>query len=186
MSVEEILKNSEATFAKAVTHLKNEFSKLQVGRANPGILENLNVSVYGSVQPMKSLANISVQDARTIYIQPWDKSTLGAIEKGISESGLGLNPTNDGIGIRIIIPPLTEERRRELTKMVGKLSEESKITVRNGRHDAFNSLKKMKQNSELTEDDLNIYEKKIQTRVDETNKEIDALSQAKEKDIMTV
>ena len=186
MSFQPVIQSAVGAFDKAVTHMKEEFTKLQIGRANPALVENLNVEVYGSQQPMKAVASVAVTDARTLTIQPWDKSNLVGIEKAITNAGLGLNPVNDGTNIRINIPPLTEERRRDLTKHVSKLAEEAKIAVRNSRQDAHNKFKQMKNDNELTEDDLRAADKQLQDKVDAANKQIDELAKAKEKDIMTV
>ena len=180
------IQNAVTGFKKALGHMKDEFSKLQIGRANPALVENLNIDVYGSSQPMKAVASVSVTDASTLTIQPWDKSNLVPIEKAIVNAGLGLNPVNDGVNIRINIPPLTEERRMDLSKHVHKLAEEAKISVRNLRQDAHNKFKQMKSDNEMTEDDLRSADKKLQDKVDDANKEIEESSKAKEKDIMTI
>lgn len=180
-----ILKASQE-FEKTLVHLKEQFARLQIGRASASLVENVPVEVYGSQQPLKAVANIAIPDPRTIQIQPWDRGNLAAIEKGIVGVGLGLNPMNDGVVIRIPIPPLTEERRAELTKHVRKLAEEARIAVRNSRQEVHNSFKKMKEANEMTEDDVHSLDKQLQTKVDEINKKIDELAQSKEKDVMTV
>ncbi len=186
MSAEQVISDSVTEFEKVIAHLKNEFSRLQIGRANAALVENISVDMYGVAQPMKAIASISIPDPRSVVIQPWDKGAIGAIEKGITEAGIGLNPVNDGVVVRINIPPLTEERRRDLTKHVKQLAEQARVGVRNARQDVNNKLKQMKGSGELTEDDLHIAEKKLQEKVDEANKKIDDVSAAKEKDIMTV
>ena len=186
MSVQDAIASAVIEFDRAVSHLKNEFSRLQVGRANPSLIENVNVDMYGAIQPLKAVANVSVPDPRTLQIQPWDKNALGPIEKGISNAGLGLNPVNDGNCVRISIPALTEERRLELTKHAKKLAEDARISVRNGRQDCHNRFKDMKANDELTEDDLHGGDKNLQDKVDEANKTIDEVLKVKEQDIMTV
>jgi ribosome recycling factor len=186
MSIQEAIGSAEADFRKALDHLRDEFSRLQVGRANPSIVENVPVSMYGVSQPLKAVASISIPDPRTIQIQPWDKGALAEIEKGIVGASLGLNPVNDGLVVRISIPPLTEERRAELTKHVRKLSEDAKISIRNARQDAHNAFKQLKSSSDITEDDLHHADKKLQTRVDDINKEIDELAKTKENDVMTI
>lgn len=186
MSVEQALSDMEKEFGKVVQHLKEEFSRLQVGRASPGLVEHVMVDVYGSVQPLKAVAGVNIPDAKTIQIQPWDRGSLGAIEKAITQADLGLNPVNDGVCIRINIPPLTEERRVQLTKTVRKLAEESKISVRNARQDAHNHFKKLKADNLLTEDDSRGADKHLQDKVDKVNKEIDELTKAKEQDVMTI
>ncbi|MBP9771194.1 ribosome recycling factor [Candidatus Gracilibacteria bacterium] len=186
MTSDQVLSVASQEFEKAVAHLKDEFNRLQLGRANPSLVENVHVEIYGAVQPLKAVASISVPEPRTLMIAPWDRSTLAAIEKGIVGSGLGLNPVNDGIVVRINIPALTQERRADLTKVVKKLSEEARIGVRTARQDAQNGLKAMEAKSEITEDDLRGSTKKMQDNVDEINKKIDDLAKQKEQDIMTV
>ncbi len=171
---------------KAIDHLKDEFSKLQVGRATPALVEDVKVDAYGSLQSLKAVASVSVPDAKTIQIQPWDRSLLGAIEKGIQIANIGLTPNNDGIYIRINIPPLTEERRKDLVKVVSRYAEEAKIAIRNTRQEANNSFNAMKKNSEMTEDELHAGIKVIQDHVDRSNREIEEMSKKKEQDIMTV
>lgn len=186
MTTDDVMKKATADFEKAINHLRDEFARLQVGRANPILVEGISVEMYGVSQPLKALASISIPEPRSIVIQPWDRGALAPIEKGIVGAGIGLNPVNDGVVIRINIPPLTEERRKELVKRVNSLAEEARIAIRTSRKDAIISFKEMEKTSELTEDDLHLYEKKLQDKVDEVNKRIDELSQTKEKDIMTV
>ena len=186
MTVDQLIITAVSDFEKAIAHLKEEFSRLQIGRANPALIENIPVLMYGVSQPLKALASITTPDPRTLVIQPWDKNALAPIEKGIVGVGLGLNPINDGVIVRISIPSLTEERRAELCKHVRKLSEEAKIAVRNFRQDVINKFKQMKADSEITEDDLHGGEKKLQTKVDDVNYKIDAAAKSKEQDVMTV
>ncbi len=186
MPVTQILNDAEKGFEKVLHHLKEEYSRLQVGRASPMLVEHVMVDVYGSVQPLKAVASVNIPDAKTIQIQPWDRGTLGAIEKGITMADLGLNPVNDGVCIRISIPPLTEERRVQLTKTVKKLAEDSKIVIRNERQDVHNNFKKMRTDNALTEDEMHGADKRLQDKVDKVNKDIDELSKAKEKDVMTI
>ena len=186
MTVDVVLAKAGEEFKKILEHLKDEFTRLQVGRANPAFVENIPVEMYGSMQPVKALASINIPDPRTIAIQPWDKSALAAIEKAIVGAGIGLNPVNDGILVRISIPSLTEERRRDLTRVVHKLAEESKVKVRAFRQDAHNAFKVMKADNELTEDSIHGADDNLQAKVDEANEAIDELRDQKEKDIMTV
>lgn len=186
MGSDEAILKAEKAFIDAIQHLKAEYARLQLGRANPALVDNVPVEMYGVSQPLKAVASISVPDPRTIQIQPWDKHALGPIEKGIVGAGLGLNPVNDGMVVRISIPPLTEERRTDLTKHVHKLAEDARISVRNARQEAHNSLKELKTKSEISEDDWHSSDKKLQGKVDKVNVEIDTLAKAKEKDIMTV
>lgn len=186
VDVNELISKVYVDFDKAVAHLKEEYGKLQIGRANPSLVEGIPVEVYGTSQPIKSIATISVPDPRTVQIQPWDRGNLVHIEKAIVGVGLGLNPLNDGTCIRLNIPPLTEERRTDLTKHVRKLAEDAKIVVRSSRQTAISSIKQLKVDSEITEDDFYSYEKDIQAKVDIATQKIDEISAAKEKDVMTV
>lgn len=186
MSVQDAISKAEGEFEKAISHLKDEFGRLQVGRANSALVENVNIDVYGAVQPLKAVASISIPEPRTIQIQPWDRGNLAAIEKAIVGIGTGLNPVNDGTFVRINIPPLTEERRKDLSKHVHKLAEDARITVRNSRQEAHNHFKQLKSNSDITEDDLRDADKKLQEKVDDTNKKIDETAKSKEQDVMTV
>lgn len=186
MEVQSILLVAEEGCKGSIDHMKKEFGGLQIGRASGSLVEGLMVDMYGSAQPMKAVASISVPEARSIQIQPWDKAALGPIEKAIRDSTLNLNPINDGVCVRINIPMMTEDRRKDLVKIVKKMAEDAKIAVRNFRHDAQNGYKNAKNNSEITEDDLKTYEKVLQEKVDKYNKEIDELSKSKETDIMTV
>ncbi len=186
MPLDGVIQKAVSEFDKVIQHLQEEYKRLQVGRANASLVENIPVDVYGATQPIKAVANISIPDPRTIQIQPWDKHMLAPIEKAIVGIGTGLNPVNDGNCVRINIPPLTEERRTELTKHVKKLAEDARISVRNARQDAHNQFKKMKADGEMTEDDLHMMDKKLQEKVDDANKKIDEHSEMKEKDVMTV
>lgn len=186
MSVDAAISKAGAEFNKAVDHMKAEFGRLQVGRANVALVENIPVDMYGVSQPVKAIASISIPEPRTIQIEPWDKSSLGPIEKAIVGIGTGLNPVNDGNCVRINIPTLTEERRADLTKHVKKLAEEARISVRNARQDAHNQFKQLKSDGDITEDDLHDANKDLQARVEAVNKKIDEAAALKEKDVMTV
>lgn len=186
MNSNDVLNQAVAEFTKIAAHLQEQFNRLQIGRANSAIVENIPVEVYGGMQPIKAVASIAIPEPRTIQITPWDRTVLQAVEKGIVGVGLGLNPTNDGVCIRINFPPLTEERRLELSKHVLKLAEESRIAVRTGRQDFHNVFKTMKANNELTEDSWHEADAKLQSKVDDANKKIDEMAETKKKDIMTV
>lgn len=173
-------------FKKAFLRLQEEYGKLQVGRASSSLVEQLMVEAYGTLQPLKALASVSVPDARTVQIQPWDRSLLAAIEKAIQNSDLNLNPVNNGLAIILNIPSLTEERRRDLVKLVRQLAEEAKIVARNLRHEAMTTFKRMEHESEMTEDDRIGSEKAVQEAVDKLNKEIDDLAKKKEESLMTL
>ena len=184
--MEATLAKAHESFKKAIEHLKNEFARLQIGRASATLVESIPVEAYGQKQPLKSLASISVPDAKTIAIQPWDRSILQAVEKAIQLASLGLNPVNDGVLISINMPPMTEERRKELVKLVGKMAEDARISVRQIRGDAHSTFKTMKDSGDMTEDDLRLFEKKLQENVDAVNKDIEETAKKKEQDIMTL
>lgn len=186
MSTDAAIQTAVTEFNKAIDHLKDEYSRLQIGRASAAMVENIPVEVYGNSQPLKGVANISIPDPRSLMIQPWDKSNLAAIEKGIIAMNLGLNPVNDGSFIRINFPPLTEERRMELGKRVKQLAEDCRIVVRNLRQVAHNVFKKLKTDNLITEDDIHTADKRLQDKVDEANGKIDELAKNKEKDILTI
>ena len=171
---------------KSIEHLKHEFSGLQIGRASSALVENLSVDAYGAIQPLKAVASISIPDSKSVSIEPWDKSMLGAIEKAIQNSDLNMNPTNNGNSVILNIPPLTEERRRDLVKVVGRMAEDAKISIRNVRHDALSRLKREEHDGDITEDDRKRSEKQIQEQVDKANSEIAQLAKDKETQIMTV
>ena len=171
---------------KSVDSLLQEFSQLKAGRANPAILDKITVEYYGTATPIPQIGSVSVPEARTLVIQPWDGSILGEIEKAILKADIGINPTNDGKVIRLNFPALTEERRKDLLKDIHKLSENAKVAVRNIRRDAIDKYKDMKKKSEITEDDLKTCEKDVQDVTDKFIKEIDTHTAAKEKEIMTV
>ena len=181
-----LVQKTKQDFVKTLEHLGVEFNKLQVGRASSGMVDTLMVESYGVMQPIKNVASVSIPDARTVQIQPWDKSMLSAIEKAIRDSDLNLNPTNNGLAIILNIPPLTEERRRDLVKVVGRMAEESRIAVRNLRHEAMSSFKKMEHDEEMSEDERKGAENALQSEVDAINKQIDELVKKKEESIMTI
>lgn len=186
MPTTQFLNTAKEEFNKANEHLKVEYGKLQVGRASSALIEDVKVEAYGTMQPLKACASISVPDPKTIQIQPWDKGILNQIDVAIQNAGLNLNPVNDGNFVRINIPPLTEERRTELSKHVHKLAEDAKISVRNARQTAHEAFKKQEGDKEISEDDMHHANKQLQDEVDKANKEIDELAKAKETDIMTV
>ena len=181
-----LVQKAQQDFQKTSEHLSDEYGQLQIGRASSSIVENLMVEAYGMMQPVKAVASVMVPDGRTVQIQPWDRGVLASIEKAIRESDLNLNPTNNGIAVILNIPPLTEERRRDLVKVVGRLAEEARIAVRNLRHDVLAQLKRMAHESTLTEDEQNRAEKELQDAVDKINVQIDEQARKKEESIMTV
>ncbi len=169
----------------ALEHLQRELIKIRTGKASPAMLSGIKVPYYGSSTPLNQVANISTQDARTLAIQPWEKSMLGPIEKAIFEANLGLTPQNDGELIRINIPPLTEERRRDLSKQAKSLGEEAKVSVRNARHKAMDSVKKAVK-SGYPEDAGKRRESEVQDTTNDYTDKIDKMIENKEKEIMTV
>ncbi len=180
------MQNTETKMNKAIDSLINDFASIRAGRANPAILDKITVEYYGVATPLAQVGTISVPEARSLVIQPWDASVLKEIEKAILASDLGLTPNNDGKSIRLNFPPLTEERRKELCKGISKRGEEAKVAVRNIRRDSLEDYKKQKKNNEITEDDLKDIEEKIQKLTDKFVKEIDNITADKEKEIMEV
>lgn len=184
--MKELLARTEEKMDKSLNALDREYKSVRAGRANPSVLDKITVDYYGAPTPIQQMAAVSVPEGRILQIQPWDISTLKEIEKAIQASEIGINPQNDGKVIRLVFPPLTEERRRELVKDIHKMSEECKVAVRSVRRDAIEKAKAMKKNGEITEDDLAGAEKKIQTLTDKFCKEADDLAAAKEKEILDI
>lgn len=180
----EIFKIAEEKMNKSINSLLGEYAAIRAGRANPAILDKVTVEYYGTPTPINQMAAISVPDARTLMVQPWDKSTLKDIERAILMSDIGINPQNDGSVVRLQFPPLTEERRKEIGKNIFKLAEDCKVAIRSIRRDAMDKLKDMKKKSEITEDDLKNAEKKMQDLTDKFCKEIDGIAAKKDKEIM--
>ena len=176
----------EDKVSKTLSVLKEELNSVRAGRANAALLDQITVDYYGTTCPVKNIANISVPDPRTLMITPFDPSTVKLIEKAILTSNLGINPSNDGKNIRLVIPVVTEERRKELTKVIKKMGEEAKVTVRNVRRDANDQLKKEEKASEITEDDLKESLDEIQKMADKGIKDIDTMIAAKEKELMEI
>ncbi|EKD63663.1 MAG: hypothetical protein ACD_51C00231G0006 [uncultured bacterium] len=186
MITAQYITSAKAEFEKAMTHLKDEYGKLQVGRAHPGLVEGLLVDAYGISQPLKAVASVTIPDAKTIQITPWDRSVISSVEKAIRESNLGLNPVNNGAGVILNIPPLTEERRVELSKVVKKLAEEAKIAIRNSRQTAHSKFKELEGAKQITEDEKFGAEADLQKVVDEYNKKIDEQEKVKVEQIMKI
>ena len=182
----EVMQNSEERMKKAVASLMSEFQTLRTGRANPALLDRVEVEYYGTPTPLKGLANIAVQEGRTLVITPYDKTGLKDIEQAIHKSGLGLTPNSDGSIIRINIPPMTEERRKEMVKMVKKFGEESRVAIRNIRRDSGDQIKKLKTELNLSEDDIRTQEEALQKLTDKYVKEIDKHVADKEVNVMEV
>jgi ribosome recycling factor len=181
-----MLQELSASLDKTIEHLKSEFSGISVGRANPGIIEHIQIDCYGVSQPIKSVANISCPDTQTLRVEPWDKNMVGTIEKAIRDANIGINPQNMGDSVFLPVPPMTEERRKQVIKKVKEISEESKVVVRNIRHDILKKIKHQKEEKEISEDEMSRLEKQIQEKVDEGNKTIDELTKKKEQDVMTI
>ena len=171
---------------KSLEALDRELGSVRAGRANPSVLDKVSVDYYGVATPVNQLAAVSVPEPRMLSIQPWDPSTLKLIEKAINVSDIGINPQNDGKTIRLIFPPLTEERRKDLVKGIKKNGEDTKVAIRNIRRDAIDDFKLAKKNGEMTEDDVKNAEKSIQDMTDKYCKEIDVTVTAKEKEIMSI
>ena len=184
--MEEKIKVYEEKMNKSYDALQNEYSSIRAGRANPYVLDKLRVDYYGSPTPLQQVGNISVPEPRMLLIQPWDKSLLKPIEKAILTSDLGINPNNDGSAIRLIFPELTEERRKDLAKDVKKKGENAKVAIRNIRRDANETIKKMEKAGEISEDDQEAAEDKIQKLTDKMIAKIDKAVEAKTQEIMTV
>lgn len=184
--VKEEYKKTEEKMKKTISVLKENLAGLRAGRANPSILDKITVDYYGTPTPINQIGNIAVPEARVILIQPWDIKTLKDIEKAIQKSDIGINPNNDGKVIRLVFPVLTEERRRDLTKVVKKDGEEAKVAIRAIRRDAIEHFKLAKKNSEMTEDDLKDAEKDMQTLTDKFITEIDKVVEAKDREILEV
>ena len=179
-------KEYEVKMQKTVSNYTENLSTIRAGRANPDVLKKINVDYYGSPTAISAIAEIKVADARTIVITAWDKSAMKGIEKAILTSDIGINPQNDGTCIRLTFPPMTEDRRRELSKQIAKMGEDAKVAIRNIRRDANDKVKALKKNSEMTEDEAKASDKTVQDLTDKYIKEIDRISADKTKDIMTV
>ncbi len=184
--VDEIFEDLKERMAKSVEALKREYSRLRTGRASVSLLDGIRVSYYDTPTPLNQMASLAVPEPRLIVVQPWDKTALGDIEKAILKSELGLTPMNDGKVIRIAIPSLTEERRKELVKVVRKMAEENKVAIRNIRRDANEMLKDLKKEKEITEDDLYRSQEEVQKITDQFISQVDEVCTAKEKEILEI
>ncbi len=176
----------ENKMKKTVEVLHTQFTSVRAGRANASVLDHVRVEYYGTPTPLNQIASISTPDPRSLVIQPWDATSLRAIEKAIQTSDLGINPTNDGRVIRLLFPQLTEERRKELVKQVSKYAEEAKVAIRNVRRDAMEVFKAQKKTSEITEDDLKDIEKDMQKLTDDYIREVDKVAEKKEKELYEI
>lgn len=184
--INDIIKTSEEKMNKTISVLKKELSSMKAGRANPAMLDRIQVEYYGSVTPIKQIANISAPESRILLIQPYDKTSIKNIEKAILVSDLGLNPSNDGISIRLVIPELTEETRKNIVKNVKKSGEEAKVAVRAVRREGNDKIKALKKDGVITEDETKKGEDDIQKKTDSYVKEIDHIVDAKEKEVMSI
>jgi len=184
MTNKEVINQADQRMNKSVEFLKRELASLRAGRANPQLLDRIMVNYYGTMTPLNQVGNISAPEPRLLVISPWDASMIHDIEKAIQASDLGINPMNDGKIIRLMIPELTEERRKALVKTINKMGEDSKVALRSERHDAIEILKKMQKDSEITEDDLRRDEKDVQKLIDKYSKMVDDIVKDKETEIM--
>ena len=184
--METIFALAKEKMTKTVNALVHEYGTIRAGRANASVLDKVHVDYYGVPTPINQMAAISVSEARILTIQPWDVSTLGQIEKAIQQSEIGINPQNDGKVIRLVFPPLTEDKRKEIAKDISKKAEESKVAIRSIRRDCIEKLKAMKKSSEITEDDLKDGENELQKITDKFVKEIDDIAAKKQKEVMEI
>lgn len=184
--MEEVFKSADKKMNKRVESLAFEFAAIRAGRANPSVLDKILVDYYNTPTPINQLAAVSVTEARTLIIQPWDASVVSDVEKAIQASDLGINPQTDGKIIRIVFPPITEDRRKEIVKDISKMAEESKVSIRSIRRDYLDKLKEMEKKSEITKDDLRDAEKRMQKVTDRYIKKIEDISKDKEKEIMEI
>lgn len=183
---DDIFKHAKELMSKSLASLQGELAGIRTGKANPGLLDNIKVMYYGQTVPLKQVANIAVPEARLITIQPWEKTLVPEIEKAIRASDLGLNPQSDGVLIRLPIPPLTEERRKDLVKVVKRYAEECRVAVRNIRRDANEEYKKQEKSHDLSEDNMHDMQSEVQKLTDDFIKNIDEVIAAKEKEIMEI
>lgn len=184
--LEQSKKNAEQRMQKSLSNLKEEFTKMRTGRASPSLLDHVNVDYYGSETPLNQVANVSVLDARTLSVAPWEKSLIPQVEKAIMKADLGLNPVTSGDMVRVPMPPLNEERRKEFVRMVKAEAENSRIAVRNIRRDANGEAKNLLKEKTITEDDSRKFESQIQQLTDTYIKKVDELLAEKEKDLMEI
>ncbi len=181
-----LLNDVNAKMEKTIQALKTEYGSIRAGRANPTVLDKIRVDYYGTPTPINQMAAVAVAEARILTIQPWDASTVRAIEKALQTSDLGINPQSDGRVIRLIFPPLTEDHRKSIAKDIRNQAEEAKVSVRGARRDTVDKLKKMQKAADITEDDLKDLEKELQDLTDRFTKEIDSIAAAKDKEVMEI
>jgi len=181
-----LIENAKPDLKKAIEHLQTQLSGIRTGRASSGLVENIEVDTYGTKTPLKNIASITIPEPRSITIQPWDKNNLKEIEKAIASSNLGIQPVNDGNNIRINLPPLTEERRVELTKIIKQISESTRVRIRNIRENIWKEVGRLLKDKEITEDDKFETQEELKNLVDEYNDKVKDMVQKKEEEIMTV
>ena len=184
--IDDALLDATDRMEKALEALRRDLATVRTGRASPGLVEHLKVDYYGAATPLNQLATISTPDARLITVQPWDRGSIGAIEKAILKSDIGLNPSNDGTLIRLAIPQLTEERRRDIAKQVRKRVEEARVAVRNIRRDAHENIRRLEHEHEISQDDLHRAETELQKLTDDHTREIDKVGHEKEEEVLAV
>lgn len=184
--ISDLKKNTESRMSKTIDSLTESLQSIRAGRANTSLLDRIYVDYYGQQSPLNQVASLSAPEARLLAIQPWDASLIPEIEKAIQKSDLGITPSNDGKIIRLVIPQLTEERRKDLTKLVGKYAEEAKVSIRNIRRDAMEDIKKAEKAKEISEDDRKTYEEDIQKLTDKYIKDVDGVAADKEKELMEI
>lgn len=181
-----VINSTKEKMQRRIDHLESEYSAIRAGRANPGVLDKVTVDYYGTPTPINQVAAVSIAEARTLVVQPWDTSLLKDLERAIQMSDVGINPQNDGKVLRLNFPPLTEERRKDIVKEIKEMAEECKVQIRNARRDAIDKIKALKKSGDITEDDQKNGEKKIQDLTDKFTKEVDAVSDKKQKEIMAI
>ncbi len=184
--LDQLLKEHQEQFTKVMEHLHQDLAGVRTGRANPGLLNTVMVEVYGATQPLHQIAAIGVSDARTLTVSPWDKSLVPVVDKAIQAANLGFNPSSDGQVLRITLPPLTEDRRKEMVKMVGQMAERARIGIRNTREDILKAAKRAEADGKIAKDDMSHMQKKVQELVDTYNAQVKQIVEEKEKEIMTV
>lgn len=184
--VEQIIEKHKQQFEKALEHFQHELSGVRTGRASPALLSTVMVESYGAKMPLEHVASVTVSDAKTLTVSPWDKSQMPAVEKAIIGANLGFTPSNDGNVIRINLPPPSEERRKDMVKLVGQIAEQGKIAIRQAREECIKELKRSNDDNKISDDELADGQKKVQDIVDEYNKRIKQASEEKEKEVMTV
>ncbi|KXA29514.1 ribosome recycling factor [Peptoniphilus harei] len=184
--ISDLKKNTESRMSKSIDSLTESLQSIRAGRANTSLLDRIYVDYYGQQSPLNQVASLSAPEARLLAIQPWDATLIPEIEKAIQKSDLGITPSNDGKIIRLVIPQLTEERRKDLTKLVGKYAEEAKVSIRNIRRDAMEDIKKAEKAKEISEDDRKTYEEDIQKLTDKYIKDVDGVAADKEKELMEI